>query len=44
LEESENIEDNEIFDLDLNPFDGEPALDSGSESSEDDDDDTFSPS
>jgi RNA polymerase I-specific transcription initiation factor RRN3 len=46
LEEAESIEDNEVFDLELDPFDvvvGEdPVFDSGSESSEDDNDDTFS--
>jgi len=46
LEESESIEDNEVFDLELDPFDvvvGEdPVLDSGSGSSEDDNDDAFS--
>ena len=46
LEESESIEDNDLFDLELDPFDfvvGEdPASNSESESSKGDDDDTFS--
>lgn len=46
LEESESVEDNEVFDLELDPFDAvvgeDPVLDSGSESSEGEDDDSFS--